>query len=100
MVIIPLQPVPNQTLNILLGVQPTQINLYTKATGMFIDVLVSDVAIIVGTIVEDRNPVVRSVYLGFIGDLMMFDTQGTDDPSYTGLGSRWVLAYLTSADFP
>ena len=45
-----------------------------------------------------RNRIVRDTYLGFLGDLAFFDLQGEDDPYYTGLGDRWVLGYLTTAD--
>jgi hypothetical protein len=41
---------------------------------------------------------VRETYLGFIGDLSFTDTQGTSDPVYTGLGSRFVLLYLEASD--
>jgi hypothetical protein len=36
--------------------------------------------------------------VGFIGDLIFIDTQGTSDPNYTGLGSRFLLAYLSPTD--
>ncbi len=37
-------------------------------------------------------------YDGFQGNLYIVDTQGTEDPIYTGLGSRWVLVYLTASE--
>lgn len=99
MVIVPLRAVPNQTVTVALGGQRTQIDLYQKATGLFMDLLVSDAPVVTGVVCLDRCPVVRSVYLGFVGDLMIFDTQGTADPDSSGLGARWLLAYLTPADF-
>lgn len=99
MLIVPLQPVPSQAVTVLLGGQPSQIDLYQKSTGLFLDLRVSDAPIIVGTVCLNRVPVVRSVYLGFAGDLMLFDTMGASDPDFTGLGSRFLLAYLTPADF-
>jgi hypothetical protein len=41
---------------------------------------------------------VRSLWLGFSGDLMFSDTQGSSDPSSPGLGTRYLLFYLTSDD--
>ena len=38
---------------------------------------------------------VRESYLGFIGQLVFVDIQGTDDPYYTGLGLRYLLTYWT-----
>jgi hypothetical protein len=32
-------------------------------------------------------------YLGFIGDLIFTDLQGTGDPTFDGLGSRFPLLY-------
>ncbi len=66
---------------------------------MFLDLYLSGTLVISGALCLDRNPVVRSVYLGFTGDLMFYDTEGTSDPTYAGVGSRYLLAYLTSADF-
>jgi hypothetical protein len=41
---------------------------------------------------------VRSAYLGFVGDLCFFDTQGTEDPTSPGLGTRYLFVYLEAAD--
>jgi hypothetical protein len=41
---------------------------------------------------------VRSAYLGFVGDLMFQDLQGTDAPTYDGLGSRFQLVYLDATE--
>lgn len=98
MLIIPTIPVPAQTLTTTLNGQPCKINVVQKSTGMFCDLYVNDTLIIGGVICEDANRIVRDPYLGFIGDLAFLDTQGSEDPYYTGLGSRWVLAYLEPAD--
>ena len=95
---IPLRQVPNQTVRLTLGAQSCQINLYTLSTGLYLDLLGNGAAILTGAICEDRNLIVREAYLGFIGDLSFMDTQGTDDPQYTGLGERWALLYLSPAD--
>ena len=39
-----------------------------------------------------------SSYLGFVGDLMFSDTQGTSDPSSPGLGTRYLLMYIEASD--
>ncbi|MDP4023707.1 hypothetical protein Q8W71_13810 [Methylobacterium sp. NEAU 140] len=98
MQIIPLQPVPNQAVAVTLGGQPCQINVRQTLYGLTLDLYVREALIIGGALVLDRNRVVRSAYLGFSGDLMTFDTQGTDDPVSTGLGSRFLLAYLTASE--
>ncbi len=95
---IPLKQVPNQTIRTTLGGQSCQINIYTLSTGLYLDLLVNGAAILTGGICENRNLIVREAYLGFIGDLAFMDTQGAQDPQYTGLGERWVLLYLAPAD--
>ncbi len=40
------------------------------------------------------TPINSRAYLGFIGDLLFIDTQGTSDPDYTGLGTRYFLVYV------
>ena len=53
-----------------------------------------------GVIAGNLNVIVRSAYLGFVGDLAFIDTQGSDDPVYTGLGARWILTYFAPSELP
>lgn len=98
MLIVPTQPVPNQTLQVQLGSQACVLNVYQTMFGLFMDVYVGATQIIAGVICENRNRIVRSIYLGFVGDFIFIDNQGDDDPIYTGLGSRFSLAYLEESD--
>ena len=95
---IPLQPVPSQTLTVLLGTQTCQINLYQQVSGLYCDLYVNNLLIIGGVVCQNLNRIVRDLYLGFIGDLCFWDTQGAQDPDYTGLGGRYNFLYLTPAD--
>jgi hypothetical protein len=98
MIAIPLQATPNQTLTIVLGTQTCQLNVYQNPYGVFMDVFVNHGLIIGGVLCHNKNIIVRSGYLGFVGDLLFVDTQGTDDPDYTGFGTRFQLLYLEPAD--
>ena len=98
MVIIPLQAVPSQAVSVTLGTQISQINVYQKLPGLFIDLYVDNVLVIGGVICQNLNRIVRSAYLGFSGDLAFIDNQGDTDPVFTGLGTRYSLAYLSPAD--
>ena len=98
MVIIPLQAVPSQAVSVTLGTQISQINVYQKLPGLFIDLYVDNVLVIGGVICQNLNRIVRSAYLGFSGDLAFIDNQGDTDPVLTGLGTRYSLAYLSPAD--
>ena len=98
MQIIPLQSLPSQSLDITLSNQNCTINVYQKSTGLYLDIYVSGNAILLGQLCRDRVLIVRLSYFSFTGDLSFVDTQGTSDPSYSGLGSRFVLAYLLPSD--
>jgi hypothetical protein len=98
MQIIPISATPSQTLAVVLAGQSCKINIYQKNTGLFVDLYVNDALIIGGVIALDRNRIVRSAYLGFVGDLAFVDTQGSDTPVYDGLGGRYLLLYLDPAD--
>jgi hypothetical protein len=95
-----LQPVANQVISVTLNNQSCTIAVQQTDWGMFLDLSVDNVQVIGGVICENTNPVVRSAYLGFVGDLAFFDLQGDTDPVYTGLGSRYVLAYIAPPTAP
>ena len=94
--VIPIQAVPNQTLQVPLGSQSTILNIYQFQYGLFCDVIVNSSQIRGGIICQNLNRIVREAYLGFSGDLVFSDTQGSNDPVYYGLGSRWILLYDTA----
>ncbi len=98
MLYIPLQAVPNQQLSVVLNNQNCQINVYQKFYGVMLDLLVSNTLIIGGCLCQNLNRLVRNAYLGFQGDLGFWDTQGSLNPYYTGLGARYQLVYLSPAD--
>lgn len=98
MLIVPTQPIANQRFNVLLGGQSCTIRLAQRRTGLFLDLYVNNALVLGGVVCRDRDRIVRDAYLGFSGDLTTIDTQGASDPTYAGLGSRYVLAYLDPAD--
>lgn len=98
MQIVPLQPVPSQTVIVALGGQSCSLNVYQRSTGLYCDLSSNGVVILTGVPCLQANKIVRDLYLGFAGDLAFFDTQGTDDPVFSGIGSRWFLFYLEVSD--
>lgn len=95
---IPLTVKPSVKMTILLGGQNCQIKVYQKTTGVYLDLSVNDAPIVSGVVCRDRVALVRDTYLGFIGDLSFFDTQGVSDPSSDGFGTRYQLVYLEASD--
>lgn len=100
MQIIPIQAAPAQSLSVLLADQNCQIDIATKSTGMFIGLYVDSSLIISGVVCENRNRIVRGIYLGFSGDLMFVDLQGGLDPDYRELGARFILVYIPADELP
>jgi hypothetical protein len=98
MMIIPIQPLANQSLQVQLANQPCTIQLTQTAFGLFCNLYISSTLIIGGVLCENLNRIVRSLYLGFVGDLVFNDLQGSNDPIYQGLGSRYQLVYLKASD--
>lgn len=103
MQIIPLQAIPNQTLQVQLGGQNCTIAIQQTSYAMFFSLTLGSNSspTVAGINCENLNRLVRDAYLGFSGDLVFNDTQGTSDPVYTGLGglgARFQLAYLTPDD--
>ena len=117
---IPLSAVPSQTLSIVLDGQSCQIAAYQKqpivdeygvAAGLFFDLTVNGTAIIETARCLDRTPILQDRRylvdpLG-MGEFMFLDTLATQGgpptfngapPYYTGLGSQFLLLYLTAAD--
>jgi hypothetical protein len=97
MLTVPLRALPYQTATVTLGGQACQFNVRSSLGVLFMDVYVDNAPVILG--VQCQNRVIRSKHLGFAGDLIFVDTQspGTD-PVWEGLGSRYLLEYLTTDD--
>ncbi len=100
--IIPLRAVPSQTLNVVLDGQSCTLNVYQKSDDLFMDVVCATMLNggLYGVICQNLNRIVRDLYLGFSGDFSFVDNQGSEDPNFAGLGSRFSLAYLFPTDLP
>ena len=108
MQIIYVQDTPAQTLTVNLAGQQVQLNLYTRSqdssgsvtgnNGLYCDVEVNNVQLVGGVYCTNLVPIMQDSYLGLVGDLVWLDTQGTRDPLSPGLGSRFVLYYLSAFD--
>ena len=98
MKIIPTRPIPAQSLLVSLDGQPCQIDLRQTDFGLFANFWLNNLSTptLAGVLCQDRNRIIRDAYFGFAGDIGFVDQQGTSDPDYTGLGSRYLLYYLES----
>lgn len=96
-VVIPLQAIPDQTVQAYLGGQNCTLRVYQRTFGLFFDFSLSGGISFTGVQCFNLNKLVRNSYYLFKGDIYFYDTDGTDDPYYTGLGSRFVLLYGADA---
>lgn len=94
---IPLVATPSQTLSVQLGTQSCRVDVRQRRTGLFVDLYIQDVPLFQGVKALDRNRLVRDAYLDFEGDLFFVDTQGTSDPTYDGLGGRYLFLWDDAA---
>lgn len=90
---IPITATAAQSFNVLLGSQNCAISIYQKSTGLFFDMTVNGNACVNTVLCLNLVGLLREAYYGFSGQLAFIDTQGTSDPTYDGLGSRYQLVY-------
>lgn len=100
MQVIPLIAVPSQAVKTVLDNRIVELDIYQLRYGLFMNVIVNGTLEIGAVLCENLNRIVRDAYLneevGFAGDFVFQDTQGSTDPIFTGLGARYQLLYLTA----
>ncbi len=90
MVIVPLNPVPSQSVNVTVGGQVARITVRTIGAAIYFSLE----GVVTNRIARDRQRLLTDAkYRGFLGDFSFVDTKGRDDPAYWGLGDRWILVY-------
>lgn len=83
---IQLQPIPNQSASYSLNGVSYTIDVEDRRGGLYITVWEGSVRVLSNRALLSYAPV------GF--GLQLVDTIGTEDPMYSGLGSRWLLQGL------
>ena len=91
--IIPVSNIASQTFTIVLASQNCKLNIYQLSTGLYCDIIANQNPIVSTMLCLNLVGLVRGAYLGFTGQLFFYDTQGTNDPDYSGLGTRYQLVY-------
>jgi hypothetical protein len=72
-VLIPLQAVPDQTVQVYLGGQNCSIRVYQRTYGLFFDFFMNNKLVLAGAQCFNMNKLVRNAYYKFVGDLYFFD---------------------------
>lgn len=92
--VIDLTSAKSQSLIVTLAGQQVGLRLLQRTTGMYMDITLNNDPILQGIPCLYGVKMVRSQCLGFKGDLVFLDRLGNNDPSWSGLGSRYVLYYI------
>lgn len=92
--IVPLKAYPNQTVNIILNNQNTNIAVYTANNHLYANLSLGQTAIIEG-VPCNHGCYINPYTSAFIGHLFFWNTTGLD-PVYTELGNT---AYLFYSDY-
>ena len=98
--IIPLRQTASQQVSATLSGQAITLNVYQRGGSVYMDVYVNGASVLVGQLCLNQVFIIRSAYLGVVGDFAFWDSQATAsgvamDPIYTGLGSRFLLVYYS-----
>lgn len=95
MIVVPLIATPSQDLKIVLGGQSCDISVAQKGEHVYLSLTLPAGSVLNTMMCRNEVLLVRETYLGFVGDLAFIDLQGETDPYWDGLGTRYILVYLT-----
>jgi len=111
MQLVPLTAVPSQLVQANLNWQSVSIAVYqlgmAPVTDLYCDLTSNGAPIVTcrkcrafSGSATDAAPflLLDSAYRGFQGDFLFIDSEGDEDPQYSGLGSRWQLIYYSPDD--
>lgn len=93
LLLVPLAAAPAQLLKVSLTSTSVQVQLRQRSTGLYLDLWQDKARLCSGILCQDRTWLVRDKALGLPGDFTFMDTEGTQDPDYTQLGTRYRLLY-------
>ena len=90
---IPLQKVANQSVACNLAGQQCVIDIRKLGDSLFLSLTKNDTSICKNVKLVSRAQAINAPYTGFIGDLIVIDTQEDEDPRYEEWGVRFLLLY-------
>lgn len=92
--LIPIQNIPDQEFVVDLNGKECSMRIYLRYNYMYLDLTVDDKVLFKGQICLNNVDLIQYNHMDFDGNLRFIDTQGNEDPYYTGFGERWYLAYV------
>ena len=95
---VPLQPIPSQEVQVILGGQNCTLSVYWRFGHLYADLLVDSEPVFQGCVCQNLQWVNQSPSIEFSGGLIFVDSLGDEAPRWDGLGSRWALLYFDAAE--
>lgn len=90
---IPLSSVASQLLLVPLSGRQGRLWVRQLGSGLYLDLWIDQARVVAGCLCQDRVPILLDPATSLHGDMVFVDTQGAEDPDYTGLTGRYVLLY-------
>lgn len=94
---IPLKAVPSQQIVTSVGGQTVTITLRQLGGRQYFSASLPDKVLCENVLMVDRTYLICAAYLGFTGDFLCVDTQGTDSPNFNQWNSRFLLLWDDNA---
>lgn len=95
---IPLNPLPAQRFQIILGGVDCDVKLYSRLGSLYLNLAVNGIDVCMGAICLDGASIVQFKSPYFKGSLHFLDLEGATPPVWRGLGSRYVLLYAEEGE--
>lgn len=99
MIQIPLSALPNQILSIVLNEQNCRLQVRARGHALYLDLEVNNQPVQYGALMIPKAPLITVSNTTFHGQLRLIDSKSKPDypraPYYQGLGTRFLLYYLT-----
>jgi hypothetical protein len=95
-ILIPIQPIPNQSFSIQLDGNQFDITIRVAVNIMAADIIINNISIELGARIVAGYPLINYFYLQQ-GNLLLL-TQNDEYPYYTEFGNTQTLVYLTIAE--
>lgn len=90
---IPLLPAAAQSMSCPIAGLQCHIWLRQLSTGLYMDLTANSTPLLRGILCQNGTDLIRNPASPLPGKLYFTDTQGHDDPVFSGLGSRFLLHY-------
>lgn len=90
---VPLDALPNQNFTLEMDGKDVELEFLTRGPFLYANIKVDSQDKLNGIVCQNKCNLFLYPNIGINGKLYFEDTQGSLDPIYFGLGTRWILVY-------